>query len=314
MHLLKISIISLFTLLILIGLANKTMDFINGHIGTSYGTTAMNQCLNDPKIENYDNILIGTSVTRELTAAKEDFLYQNKNFYNCGISVPTTNLGVHYLFLNTLGEKLNLNGKNILIEVSLQTILKEEPSFNAKGFKSYLDFVPFETKLYLLKDYIYYIYKKGDISSTNNLLGLIKSLIFPINGIKFVSSNPKFEKRKNYYLNKKFDKTKPRQDHIDMFNKKFNAIYFLYRLEEIKKLAKKYGVDIKFLLVPTSEFYKTKMDINTINAISKIINHNNFSNTLDLRSLDKSEYFADCCHYNKYGQEALKIFMRKMDE
>jgi len=319
MEVFNLNIIKKFSLvfliiLILVIISSTLVRYLNKYVGVTYGTTSLNQCLNDKRIKYYDNILLGTSVSRELTLSTNDFIYKNNNYYNCGLSAPTTNLTFHYLLLNILGSKIDLKGKKIFLEISQQTLLKEEPILFEKSFKSFIDFLPLESKIFMIKDYVQYSYSKKSLKHLNNVFLLFKSLIFPIDSLRFITNTPTYNERKNVYLNKVSNENSLDENELKLFYNKFNPFFFNYRMNEIKKLADYYGVEIKFLLVPSNEIYASHISNNTLNSINSYINDKIIMNSLDFRFLDKNEYFADCCHYNSNGQKTILNYIKDMDD
>uniref|UniRef100_UPI00404868F4 hypothetical protein n=1 Tax=Aliarcobacter sp. TaxID=2321116 RepID=UPI00404868F4 len=306
----KITLVIL-VLISLILMSNILVDYISKNFDLTYGTTSLNQCINDPTIKDYDGILVGTSVVRELTSISHDFIYENNKYYNCGISAPTTNLTFHYVLLNILGNKINLKGKKLLLEISLQTFLKDEPMLYSKGYKSFIDFLPLKSKLFMIKDYLQYSYSMKSLEYFDKVFYLLKSFVFPVDSLRFISSESKYNPRKNHYLNVISNKDILDEKELMLYKKQFNKFLFDNRIKEIIKLAKYYEADIRFLIVPSNKIYKSRMDDNTNLDINEYINN---LNNLDLRILDNNEYFADCCHYNSNGQKALLKYLKEIND
>ncbi|MFA0204169.1 hypothetical protein AB4450_13060 [Vibrio breoganii] len=300
-------------------LGNYIITVMNSVIGSTYGRNQLKQCLNNPRIKEYNHILIGTSVTRELSFPREAVKIDDNMYFNCGISAVSVNLGFHYLILDLLADKIDLSGKKILIELSLQGALDSSSIITSVGGASsgIFDIAPIKTKIFWIEDFFRSDSNfefEPNLSSMERLkkklltlISFIKSIYFPSTGFQYISENNDFVERKNAYKDVTSDKENINSNQVGFFTKDFKKDINKFRIDKITELVKKQGAELKFMIPPVNTLYSSytgSKDIIEFNEF--LIDEDIFHQApIVMNSLDSIEYFADCCHLNNYGRKKL---------
>jgi hypothetical protein len=228
----------------------------------------------------------------------------NKEYFNCGISAPVTNLDYHYLILNLIDEKFGLEGKNILIEHSIQGALSDT-IVNSKSFTSYLDVAPLRTKIFWIR--VLFVENEWGNINIKNLSSLVLSILIPSAGLRNLSLKPEFLERKNHYLDRVFDPSNIPAVHKAMFQKEFDRNLSTFRAKEIVAFAREKGAIVSFLIPPSNSFYIEKISDDVSHQLNVFFDSDIMKKrSVDLRSFDSMDFFADCCHFNKKGQEVIE--------
>lgn len=300
---------SLLILFMLALVANVIADKSISSIGTDYNKTSLSNCLNDQRIYSEDSILIGTSVSRELTESPNHLILNHHNYFVCGVSAPITNLDFHFLILNLLDNKISISGKNILIEISTQGALDSRSIFEVESFERFLSVAPMPTKIYWLKNYIL----AGNYSEKGNsgMLLTLKYLFFPSIVVSQLSFSETHSSRKNHYLEKIFIPKSAREDQLAMFSNQLNSDMLFNRVRSVINFVDSKGGSLGFLVPPTNSYHThNALKESTSASINEFFSElEKDASVVDLRGLDSQEFFADCCHFNKSGQFALKEFL-----
>lgn len=302
---------SVLILFILVLFANIITDKSIFYAGTEYNKTSLSNCLNDHRIYTEDSILIGTSVSRELTESPNHLILGSHKYFVCGVSAPITNLDFHFLILNLLDNKISISGKNILIEISTQGILNSSSIFEVESFERFLSIAPIATKIFWLKNYIL----AGNYSEKGNdgMLLTLKYIFFPSIVLNQLSFSETHSSRKNYYLEKIFTPKSAREDKLAMLRNELNSDMLFYRVQSVIDFVDSKEGSLGFLLPPTNSYHTLRtLKESTSTSIDEF-----FSElakdvpVVDIRGLDNEEFFADCCHFNKSGQFALQEFLSR---
>lgn len=289
--------------------SNIIVDKFIAAIGSDYKGTSIANCLNDETVYSADSILVGTSVSRELSNSSEPLILNGHKYFVCGVSAPITNLDFHFLILNLIDNKISISDKNILIEISTQGVLSSESIFEAESFESFLSIAPMATKMFWFKNYIL----AGNYSEKGNygMLLTLKYIVFPSIALNQLAFNETHSSRKNHYLEEVFTPESVREDQLAMLSYEVNSDMLFHRVHSVINFVDSKGGHLGFLAPPTNSYYTH----NTLKASTSTSVNDFYSelaegaSLIDLRGLDNEEFFADCCHFNKSGQFALKEFL-----
>lgn len=297
----------------LVLLSNLVIDLSIAIAGSNYGQNSIKDCINDPELKKSTNILIGTSVSREINTYPKYLNLNGEDFFVCGVSAPVTNLDFHYLIIDLIENKYSLTNKKLIVEYSIQGALDSTSILEIKLAKSYIESAPVRTKIFWINGFV----KNSEFTYENLkiLMRVVTSLVFPINALKYLDSDSPFQERRNNYLDSVYDENAPKAKDIKMFESDFNYDLNMYKLAELSSLVLRNGGELGFLIPPSNTYYTRIIDNHAIleleNFYQLILE---YENSYDLRSLDDSAYFADCCHLNSSGQEAVEVLLDSMHE
>jgi len=301
--------ILIFASLVLV--SNIIVDKCIAVIGSDYNGTSLANCLNDDAVYSADSILIGTSVSRELTNSKDHLFLNGNNYFVCGVSAPITNFDFHFLLLNLLDNKISISEKNILIEISTQGVLNSGSIFEVESFERFLSIAPITTKMFWLKNYIL----SGNYSEKGNdgMLLTLGYIFFPLVVLNQLSFSETHSSRKNFYLEKIFNPKSVREDQLAKLRNEFNSEMLFHRVQSVIDFVDSKEGSLGFLIPPTNSYHThNALKESTSTSINEFFSElAKGASVVDLRRLDNEEFFADCCHFNKSGQFALKEFLSR---
>ena len=290
----------------MIFISNKLADHLFFHFGTSYEKTSIDSCLNNPKLLASNNILIGTSVSRELINANLELHWQNEDYFVCAMSAPTTNISFHFLLLNLLSESVDLSERTVLVELTEQSLRSKNPTFIQEQFRILF---PLDTKLYSITSVFHHPeLLSGAFPYFTELYGLILQFVFPFEKLKLINFHTQsaYSPRQNYYLNQKHTASLLNQEQLKMFNSDFNKNAFSQDFSRLRNYAKRNNIKLKFVLPPTNSDYTTLGD-SSFNLQEVLLQEGVKSqDMLDLRHFNNPALFADCCHFNELGHSTIE--------
>ena len=297
-------IISVIWVILLIYSANKLVIGLNNKVGTNYGSSGFEQCFNSKEeIARYKKIIIGTSITRELSPEGLQLVLDGKEYFNCGQSAIENNLNFSYILVNILGEKFNIHSYDLIIELSPIAMFDDKSIVANDQFNVIKDILPYESKVYLMIDYLLSISKVDQISEHRvNLARLLVSLSVPSEAIRNIELKDKMRNRENSYKNiHAGDRIDPKQASIFQGNMNYESLK--RRMTDVKTLARKYGADVKFYIPPLNINYINMMNKESLDIMKEISKRDDVITVL--ANINDSKYFADCCHLNDSGRVAV---------
>ena len=286
---------------------NLLLNWANVAIGSSYGNNDLKQCLNAPELKVSKNILIGTSVSREVNLSPNNLNIMGEKYFVCGVSAAITNLDFHYLIIDLINQKYGINNKKILIEFSTQGALKSDSILSSNRFSNFLTAATLQSKIFWLN----ILFKKSGNYNKEIIINFgktIYSFLFPYENFKNISLIPPELKRKNRYINKKsiepqlIDKKQLNQYRY-IFDKNITQI----RLNNILELIQYNKGHVSFYLPPSNKFCTKLIPLESANNLNDFFKNltNNYE-VIDLRFLNNSNFFYDCAHLNREGQSVLE--------
>lgn len=265
------------------------------------------QCLDYIKRNDVNTVLIGTSVSREMTKKATFKLVDDmeSEIFNCGLSAHTTSLNFHESLLYSVLDTSSAV-KEVLIGISIQDLINDDDySIKLIGTSPFsiesLYFIFTDSK-YKLDDgkWVDALIKIFFPLSRVDLLGLIdKEYTFTPSEVGGHKNSPQYRKEV-------FSMEKIKEGEIDMLKRKGSLFSAITKLKKIKSRAKKYGVKVRYILLPQNyEYLKLGTRESSIKKSRILLNHT-FNDILDFSFLVKPEGFADCCHLNDSGRKELE--------
>ena len=299
----------LLLLIIMVIITNLISDWFTANVGSSYGKNAIKSCLNDPELNNSQNILIGTSVTREINRGGSKLMINGDEFFICGISAPITNFDFHFLIANLVHNKVDLHNKKIMFEISLQGILNSSSILDTSAADNYLAIAPVNTKIFWLKGFVYNT--KISLHHVNMMYKTIKAIILPTDGWRYLTFKAEQATRKNYYLKQLFHPENIKQSDLEKYERHFNGRLAKFRTDKLTHYVEERGGEVEFYLPPVNEFFTDRLKGGQIQQTAEYFkNLTTEFHTFDARDLNSAIYFADCCHFNVNGMNAMTHKLR----
>lgn len=279
-------------------------DYIQGRLNTSFPGTSFASCLNDKTLATHDRILVGTSVTQELTDAAFPLIFEGDPYFNCGVSAHTVNFIFHQALIVLLNNKVGLRNKKIIVEVSLQSVLSDSHKFEPEFQK----IAPSLVKLITLYD----------LSANNivfdNYYDLFRFLIInlvPTAKLAYLQLRRENSTRVNAHHGKKFDPTNVDPGQLKMFSPAAPVSTLISKtklnLTVFSLLSKLYGFELVYLIPPSNSSFTRNLDDSYTNIVDLLIKRDDQQiRVIDLRNFDNPAYFSDCCHLNEIGQSLIR--------
>lgn len=294
MQIFKQTIIALVLIAVLSLGVRMGIDMMRARVGSNYNGTSVADCLNDPAVAEYQNILVGTSVVREITDSPAPFMWKGEPYYVCGVSAPTTSLDFHRFLLSHLAHVTPLKGKTIAIEFSLQTV------FDVNTMTASTTFIQFLNTPTLLSELSHHqsfkVYKK-----------LLANLIFPLTNLRTIAFGEKtYNLRINAYHGKRAD-AELQQKQLDYYKGGPDVNRLNQDIAGLQHFAQKNGFALQFIVPPTNKDYVQAANIHPNAKAKSVLAEAGIvpEDIIDLTPYDNPAFFADCCHFNEIGQQAV---------
>ena len=197
--------------------------------------------------------------------------------------------------------------------MSLQGILESKSILTADNIDNFLPVAPLSTKIFWLKSLVHD--RENLFKNPIAIYKIIKAIIFPTDNLQYLEFENTHSFRKNNYLNKVFDHNNTNSNDFKKFEGNFNEKLVKFRAQVLVDYVTLRGGKVAFYLPPNNEYFITKIIQEQIQpAIGFLKTTVDSYPTFDARELSSTVFFADCCHFNFNGINALTQKLRSYDD